>query len=254
MPQVVLRGRLRAAYDLLPEDTLRLIDVGCDHGYLSAFFLENHPEGKALLIDKREGPLAKAALATSPYEKSGRATLSLSDGLSVWHPEAQDTVVIAGMGGREILSILRQTLDLVLVPEDYTLRLVWQAMRDVALVREMFRLAGAEAGEQKLVEDRGWVYSADTAVFTKDALVKLQNSDNKDSTGGEVEDWLGPIFGEGGLGPIFGEGEMGAALADNYCRRQIRIARGEIAGLNGEKKLRREALVEELARNLAGGE
>ncbi len=230
----MLSKRLDACYGLIWPDTARLIDVGCDHGHLSAAFLLDHPQAKALLIDRREGPLAKAALNLGSYVRSGRATLSLSDGLTAWKPETADTIVIAGVGGLEILAILRRVAEQGNVKDDYPLRLVWQAMRDAALVRESFRLAGVEADKQVLCEDRGWVYSVDRQVLGRQALEALLRVE---STGGEVEDWLGPAL-VGGVAP--------AALAERYVKRQGKIAAAEIAGMSGEAKRKREQLLAEI--------
>lgn len=80
-------------------------DVGCDHGYCSEYMLKNGLCGRAILSDVSKGSLAKAEKLLAPYIRSGKATSVLGDGF-YGVPNTVDEVLIAGMGGSEIVSIL----------------------------------------------------------------------------------------------------------------------------------------------------
>ena len=80
-------------------------DVGCDHGYFSEYMLENGLCEKAILSDVSKGSLAKAETLLAPYIRQGRAISVLGDGF-YGVPSDVDEVLIAGMGGSEIVSIL----------------------------------------------------------------------------------------------------------------------------------------------------
>ncbi|MBR2623110.1 MAG: tRNA (adenine(22)-N(1))-methyltransferase TrmK [Clostridia bacterium] len=80
-------------------------DVGCDHGYCSEYMLKNDLCERAILSDISKGSLAKAETLLAPYIRQGRATSVLGDGF-LGVPKDVDEVLIAGMGGSEIVSIL----------------------------------------------------------------------------------------------------------------------------------------------------
>ena len=80
-------------------------DVGCDHGYCSEYMLKNGFCEKAILSDISKGSLAKAEALLAPYIRAGKAVSVLGDGFS-GVPADTDEVLIAGMGGSEIVHIL----------------------------------------------------------------------------------------------------------------------------------------------------
>ena len=80
-------------------------DVGCDHGYCSEYMLKNELCSKAILSDVSKGSLAKAETLLAPYIRQGKAVSVLGDGF-FGVPSDVDEVLIAGMGGSEIVSIL----------------------------------------------------------------------------------------------------------------------------------------------------
>ncbi len=80
-------------------------DVGCDHGYCSEYMLKNELCEKAILSDVSKGSLAKAEALLAPYIRQGKAVSVLGDGF-FGVPNDVDEVLIAGMGGSEIVSIL----------------------------------------------------------------------------------------------------------------------------------------------------
>lgn len=114
--------RLLCCAGLVPPcDTVA--DVGTDHGYLAIHLLQAERCAHAIAADLREKPLESArtnaalfGIAEVPYNPaaahSERHTLPhgisfvLSDGLNELKPGSFDTLVLAGMGGDLIASIL----------------------------------------------------------------------------------------------------------------------------------------------------
>ena len=80
-------------------------DVGCDHGYCSEYMLKNGLCEKAILSDISKGSLAKAESLLAPYMRVGKAVSVLGDGF-FGVPDTVGLVLIAGMGGSEMISIL----------------------------------------------------------------------------------------------------------------------------------------------------
>ncbi len=89
----------------LLEKTDVFADVGCDHGYCSEYMLKNGLCDKAILSDISKGSLQKAETLLAPYIRSGKAVSVLGNGFFGVDKQV-GLVLIAGMGGSEIISIL----------------------------------------------------------------------------------------------------------------------------------------------------
>ena len=100
-----LSPRLAAAASLVPEGA-RLADIGTDHAYLPVNLLLTGWVKSAVAADLREGPLSRARSTAREYGCEEKMSFRLCDGLSGIGPGEADTVVIAGMGGETIASIL----------------------------------------------------------------------------------------------------------------------------------------------------
>jgi len=88
---------------ILPSKTFA--DVGCDHGYCTQYALEKGLCERAIISDVSKGSLDKAKTLLSSYIEEGRVTAVLGDGF-LGVPDDTDQVLIAGMGGYEIVQIL----------------------------------------------------------------------------------------------------------------------------------------------------
>lgn len=82
-----------------------LADVGCDHGYMTKYALDHNLCEKAYLADISEKCLKKAETLLREEMKAGRCFSVCTNGLQNF-PVSPDCVLIAGMGGEEIVGIL----------------------------------------------------------------------------------------------------------------------------------------------------
>ena len=80
-------------------------DVGCDHGFCTEYMLENGLCEYAVFSDISKGSLAKAETLLAPFVAAGKAKSVLGGGF-YGVPSDIDEVLIAGMGGAEIIAIL----------------------------------------------------------------------------------------------------------------------------------------------------
>ncbi len=96
--------RIQTLCSLLNETDV-FADVGCDHGYCTQYMLETGKCQRAIFSDVSKGSLQKAQLLLAPYVEKGVAVGVLGDGF-YGVPQSVGEVLIAGMGGSEILSIL----------------------------------------------------------------------------------------------------------------------------------------------------
>ena len=100
-----LTPRLQAIAEQVPKGA-RLADVGTDHCYLPVWLLCSGCIDSAIAADLREGPLNRARETAGRFGVAERISFRLCDGLSAIRSEEVDTIVIAGMGGETIISIL----------------------------------------------------------------------------------------------------------------------------------------------------
>ena len=97
-------NRIKTLCELLaPTDVFA--DIGCDHGYCTEYMLASGKCRRAIFSDVSSGSLHKAQLLLAPFVEEGRAVGVLGDGF-YGVPSSVGEVLIAGMGGSEILSIL----------------------------------------------------------------------------------------------------------------------------------------------------
>ena len=90
--------RLTAIAEMVTEGN-RLVDVGCDHGYLPVYLVQNKKIPTAIAMDVRKGPLSRAEEHIAQYGLLDYIETRLSDGLEALKSGEGDTLVIAGMGG-----------------------------------------------------------------------------------------------------------------------------------------------------------
>lgn len=103
--QVCLSPRLQLLADLVPQESC-IADIGTDHGYLPLWLIQQNKIFSAIACDVREGPLDHARRSAVQYGVKEKLSFRLGNGLSCIQPQEVDTIIIAGMGGETILSIL----------------------------------------------------------------------------------------------------------------------------------------------------
>ena len=81
-------------------------DIGTDHAYLPLQLLRDGVIIRAVAADINEGPLARARENIYAEGAEDKIALRLSDGLQNISPDEADDIVIAGMGGEVISSII----------------------------------------------------------------------------------------------------------------------------------------------------
>jgi tRNA (adenine22-N1)-methyltransferase len=83
-----------------------VIDVGTDHGYLPVYLAQNNLAKHIMASDISANSLKTARQTASKYGVSERIEFIEAPGLGGIYEEDVDTIVIAGLGGETIVSIL----------------------------------------------------------------------------------------------------------------------------------------------------
>lgn len=150
--QLALQPRLHLLARLVPEGC-RLTDVGTDHGYLPVALLQQGWIAAAIASDIGAEPLEHARRTAMQYGVDGM-DFRLCAGLSGVAPEETDVIVIAGMGGETIISILQDAP----WTADGQHRLLLQPMTKAAALRRWLADNGYTFTDEHLVEDKGRIY------------------------------------------------------------------------------------------------
>ena len=140
----------------------RVADIGCDHGYLSLYLLQNGIASSVIASDVNEGPLQSAMRNARKFGLQNKISFYLSDGVRNI-PRDFDTMVCAGMGADTIMSIIASAYDEWLADPKYTLILQCQSKRPE--LRQWLYDKGFQINRETLAKDGKFVYSIMEVVF-----------------------------------------------------------------------------------------
>ncbi|MBR2678620.1 MAG: SAM-dependent methyltransferase [Bacilli bacterium] len=119
-----INARLKKIGDLVEADSVCL-DVGCDHALLDIYLVKLNKNIKAIASDIAEGPLEQAKNNIKREKLDGKIDIRLGAGLDTYSNDI-DTVIISGMGGRNVISIckdnpkvLKKIKTLIVSPNNY---------------------------------------------------------------------------------------------------------------------------------------
>ena len=134
----------------------RVIDVGCDHAFLCALLVREYGVEHAFASDLRPGPLENARRTIGALGLEDRITPVLSNGLDAFGPGDGDTVVIAGMGGEEMMDILSRAP----WAGDKGGQVVLQPMTHIPKLRRWLMENGYAVKKERVIQEGQKVYMA----------------------------------------------------------------------------------------------
>lgn len=129
-----------------------LIDVGCDHGFISINAIEKGHCKRALASDVNKGPLETARENIKKHGLEDKITTILSNGLESVPNNWGETMIIAGMGGYLIKEILQKG------NTSGICQMILQPQSDIKMVREYVYEMGFHIEYEKVILDRNKYY------------------------------------------------------------------------------------------------
>lgn len=153
--QVQLSKRLQMLADMVTPGNITA-DVGCDHGFLSIYLVQNGICPKVIASDVRQGPLDAAREHITEYELENYIETRISDGLMDYYPGEAQTLVCAGMGGRLMQQILTQSEPVTREFEE----LILQPQSELRQFRIFLREQGYRTMKERIVCEDGKYYFA----------------------------------------------------------------------------------------------
>lgn len=193
--------RLRMLADLVTKG-YRAADVGCDHGFLSIYLIQQGISSRVLAMDVRKGPLTAAQEHIAACGLEAYIESRLSDGLAALCPGEAETLICAGMGGPLMEKILRDGMEKARGLKE----LILQPQSEIGAFRRFLRREGFRILAEDAVWEDGKYYFAMKAVY-----VGTENRENPQETLGSRE----TVQDRDAAPPEEGE-ESARELADEY--------------------------------------
>ncbi|MBO4987972.1 MAG: SAM-dependent methyltransferase [Lachnospiraceae bacterium] len=177
--EIVLSQRMQMVADMVSKGNV-LADIGCDHGFVSIYLLENGICPKVIAMDVNEGPLLRAKEHIEERGLSSYIDVRLSDGMEKLLFGEADSVLIAGMGGRLVIKILTDCMDKAKDLKE----IVLQPQSELHLVRQFLTDMGFHIIQEDIVKDNGKFYPAMRVAWRGEKAQALS----------EEELWYGPLL------------------------------------------------------------
>lgn len=148
-----LSQRLQAVASLVSRDRI-LADVGTDHGYVPIYLIQQGKIKRAVAMDIRKGPLARAQEHISRYGMGAYIQTRCSDGVEALTPGEADSILIAGMGGGLVIHILEDGGEVCRAARE----LILQPQSELAAVRRYLNEHGYVTDAEDMVFEDGKYY------------------------------------------------------------------------------------------------
>ena len=159
MQQITLSKRLAAVASFVGKGTVA--DIGTDHAQLPIWLVQNG-RARALASDINEGPCQRARINIYNWGLHGKIKVKCCAGLDGIEEFSPDNIVIAGMGGEMIASILAASE----YPKKSHCRLVLQPQSMQDVLRRYLYENGFDISAETVVFDGGKYYQILCAAYT----------------------------------------------------------------------------------------
>ena len=136
-------------------------DIGTDHAHVTAFQTATGRCPHAIACDIRPGPLASTRATLRRFGAESSVELRLAPGLTALAAGEADDIILAGMGGELIASILMESLHLI--GGSY---LILQPMTAQERLRAALCEAGFELLAERVAQEGGKLYLIQLAQYT----------------------------------------------------------------------------------------
>ena len=147
-----LSKRLETVASLV-EENRSIIDIGCDHALLSIYIADCKNPKKVIASDNKEGPLVHAKENVEKYKMTDKVKIKLGDGVDPIEEDI-DTIIMSGIGGLNIVGILKYKTDKFKNVDT----IILSPNTDSDFVRREVCKLGFFIDEEKLIKDNNISY------------------------------------------------------------------------------------------------
>ena len=160
---ITINQRLKIISTYLSRGTI-FADIGSDHAFLPAYVCLNDSSARAIAGEVNEGPYQRALETVKKYELSSVIDVRLGDGLDVLKKNEIRELVIAGMGGTLITTILEKGKEKLGAVE----RIIVQPNINERKVREWLYSNQFRIRDEKMIKENGHIYEVIVGERVKD--------------------------------------------------------------------------------------
>ena len=165
------------------EDNSNIVDIGCDHGILDIYLIQNKKNIKIIASDINQNALNNAIKNIKREKLENKIKTVLSNGLEEIDTTNIDTLIISGMGTHTIVGILYNNLKKLKKIKT----LIIQSNNDLDFLRYKLKKIGFIITGESLIKDAGIIYTVikfnrGLRIYTKKQLylgpylLKIRNS------------------------------------------------------------------------------
>ena len=166
---IKLSKRLKIISDMVPKSVVA--DIGSDHGKLMIALVEAGIVSKGYAVENKEGPFERLRSNLIRYHVNDKVTPLFSDGIKDITRDVE-TIIIAGMGGNNIVSILKAHPEKLVRVQT----IIIDAHTQVPLARKEICQMGFAIADEKIVKEDDIFYEiikfikADKAIISDEDL------------------------------------------------------------------------------------
>lgn len=168
--EILLSERLKMNASFVPYGA-SVADVGCDHGYVAIYLLQQGIAKRVLAMDVNSGPLQRAESNIQKRGLAAKIECRLSNGLERLKAGEVNTILIGGMGGLLMIRILTEGKDV----ENLVDTLVLQPQSDLEKVRRFLHQTGFSIKAENMVKEDGKFYTAIQAVRGQEKYITAED-------------------------------------------------------------------------------
>lgn len=145
--------RLKRIANYIDNDVL-FADIGSDHAYLPSYICFKNKSVRAIAGEVSKGPFERSKQTVQDNGFSDQIDVRLGDGLEVVKDDRVETIVIAGMGGSLISSILHKGSHKLA----YTNKIITQPNTNSYIVRKTLYALNYVPVAEEIIEENGHIY------------------------------------------------------------------------------------------------
>ena len=135
-------------------------DIGCDHAFTSIYLVEEKLARGAIAIDINKEPLKRAWQHIQESGMEEYISVRLSNGARGLKKGEADTILISGMGGALIASILEESINIIKDAKE----LVLSPQSEIYIVRHFLHDNGFKIVSEEMGKEQGKFYVVIRAV------------------------------------------------------------------------------------------
>lgn len=185
MNQKTLSKRLKLIASYLP-DQANFADIGSDHAYLPCYICLYDRHARAIAGELNKGPFLRATQHVADCKLSNQIEVIQGNGLHVLHDHQVDQVVIAGMGGTLIRSILEEGIAYLTDVK----RIIVQPNVEAPTVRKWFHENNYVLVAEEIIKEDGHIYE----ILVADKGRDTNEYDETNTNNTEIDLLFGPYL------------------------------------------------------------